>query len=176
MKKLHRYLLGLLFCFAVPSASATDLQVRAAELVGYGIFEARDMGSSSSATSRAYRSDGVSRVRFTDYTNEIPGELGVNFGIQYVVNTTPKGRPMQVRQVIRFPEGGLQVPGGRHYTESEQKGQITIGRKAFYGFGFDEPYEIIPGEWAIEIWHGSARLISKKFTVLPPTVDRFGSP
>jgi len=167
MKKLCAFIVIAIVMLWAGGLTATDLQVRAAELVGYGIFDSKPVGTRARATSKAYSSDGVSRIHFTEFTSEIPGELGVNFGIQYIVNTTPKGRPMLVRQVIRFPEGGLQMPGGRHYTESVQKGQITIGKKAFYGFGFDEPWEIIPGDWYIEIWHGPAKVISKKFTVVP---------
>lgn len=150
---------------------ATDLQVSAVELVGYGIFEASPTQRRAPFRATAPAADGVENVYFVDFTTEIPAELGTGFGVQYVINSTPKGGEIDVVNVIRFPGEGLQPPNGRTYTESREHRRIKVGYRDFYGYGFDRPWEMIPGEWVFEVWHHNARLLRKKFTVLPPATE-----
>jgi hypothetical protein len=153
------------------SASAerkADIQISVAEMVGYGIFETRSSARHTGFSRSKMAADVVSGIRFTDFTNEIPGVLGTNFGFQYIINTTPRGQKLRLKSVIRFPEQGLQQPGGRLYKESIEYKQVTIGARDLHGYGFDEPWEIVPGDWVFEVWYKDARLIRKTFSVLPP--------
>ena len=98
------------------------------------------------------------------------------FGVEYMVNTNKKGRPLDIVAVITFPEPGLVQPNGRTYKESRQKEKIKIGEPAFYGYGFDEEWEKVPGEWVFEIFHKKARLVKQRFHVsLPEESDWFRS-
>ncbi len=151
-------------------ATASDLRIRAAEITGYGIFKAASSQRQTGFSARAPAADGVQGVRFVEFTNTIPASLGTNFGFQYVINSSPKGAEMNVTNVIRFPGEGLQRPGGRSWTESREDRKIRIGHRDFYGYAFDEEWEMIPGEWVFEVWHKNARLIRKTFTVVPVNV------
>ncbi|MBQ76354.1 MAG: hypothetical protein CMQ20_15220 [Gammaproteobacteria bacterium] len=112
----------ILMCVANLSY-ATDLQVRVAEIVGYGIFDTTSTTSAAGFTSTSIARDSVKGVRFVEYTNDIPARLGVNFGIQYIINSTPKGKPIRLTSVVKFPEPGLQRPkGGLLYAESRHLG------------------------------------------------------
>ena len=122
----------------------------------------RDLASPNSSIA----SDVVSSIRFTDFTNEIPAIRGTNFGFQYVINSIPKGATMHVTTVVRFPEGGLRQPNGRIWTESREETDIKIGHREFYGYGFDEDWELVPGTWVFEVWHRDARIIRKTFNVV----------
>jgi len=155
-----------LAAFFLP-AGAADVQIRAAEIVGYGIFESSTSSRQAGWRRNAPPADGVEGVRFLDFTNEIPAKLGTGFGFQYIINSSPKGGRLQVTNVIRFPGEGLKAPGGRVYKVSKEDRRITIGHRDFYGYAFDEAWEIIPGDWVFEVWHQDARLIRKTFTVVP---------
>lgn len=91
--------------------------------------------------------------------------LGTEFGIEYQINTKPKGRPISITTVIHFPEAGLKQPGGRKYQSSTETKRVSIGDPQLHGYGFDESWELVPGEWVFEVWHKKAKLISKTFTV-----------
>jgi hypothetical protein len=147
---------------------ATDLAVRAAEIVGFGIFDASTTVPRHGHTPSTMAKDDVRGIRFMEYTTDIPAELGVNFGFQYVINSSPKGKPIRVTTVIKFPEGGLQRPGARLYTESRDTHDVIMGNKLLHGYGFDEEWEIVPGKWVFELWYKDARLIKKTFTVYSP--------
>lgn len=147
---------------------AQDIQVQAAEILGYGVFESVNARRTRGYRAHAPGADSIDGLRFTNITHDIPGELGTEFGLQYVINSSPKGSTIQVTKVIRFPGNGLTQPGGRTYTVSREQRAIRIGEPDIYGFGFDEAWEIVPGPWIFEIWHNDARIIRKSFNVVVP--------
>jgi len=165
MKFWISVLLSLIF---IPAAADSDMRVSAVEIVGYGIIDARITQRDQPSTARALAKDIVKGVTVTEYTTNIPAQLGTTFGIQYLINSSPKGGAFPVTCVILFPEGGLVDSQGRTYRRSSEKLNITIGKKTFYGYGFDEPWELVPGEWVFQIWYKDTRLAQKKFTVMLP--------
>ena len=162
-----RLWIALLLLLQTPWSRATDveLQVSGAELNGYGLFETATSQRRSSYSDRTAGADVVTGVRFTEFTSEIPAVLKTNFGFNYSINTTPRGQKLWVKQVIRFPEPGLHHPGGKVYRESVERKQVEIGKSTLHGYGFDEAWEIVPGEWVFEVWYQKARLIRKTFIV-----------
>lgn len=157
---------------AVPTEAEENIQIRAAEITAYGIFDSRMIERRAKLrTSRSVGGDAVGSVRFVDFTDEIPGELGTNFGIQYVINSRPRGQKVDVEYVIRFPGEGLEMPGGRVYKESRDRAQARLGYRILHGYAFDEEWEIIPGDWTFEVWYNNARLVRKTLTVLPPAAE-----
>lgn len=166
---MNRLISTILLLGLTTGAFATDIVVRAAEISGYGIFDASStVAKSRSFTATSMAKDDVRGVRFLKYTTDIPAELGVNFGFQYVINSSPRGKPIQVTSVLKFPEAGLRHPGGRLYLESRDTHPVIIGRKALHGYGFDEEWEMVPGTWIFELWYRNVRLIKKTFNVYIP--------
>jgi hypothetical protein len=165
---MNKFLSIIVFFSLSTGAFATDLLVRAAEIVGFGIFDASTTVARHGYTPSTMAKDDVRGIRFLEYTTDIPAELGVNFGFQYVINSSPKGRPIRVTSVIKFPEGGVKRPGGRLYKESRDTHDVIIGKKALHGYGFDEEWEMVPGAWIFELWYREARLIKKTFTIYAP--------
>lgn len=145
-----------------------DVRIRAAEITSYGVLNAdytkrKATGYTDRATEAHYVDE--DSVRFVEFTDKIPGELGIQFGYQYVINTAPKGGRMLVTEVITFPEGGLQRPRGRLYTESRDTYEITIGEPTVFGYAFDYEWEIVPGEWVFEVYYKNAPIVRKRFFV-----------
>ena len=149
-----------------------DVVVRAVEITAFGVFQ--DHGKQFE---RGYSASGpgtysLEYARFIDFKNEIPGELGINFGIQYIIHSTPKGKPFKVTGVITYPDPGLASPDGDNYKSSQEDMIVNLGEKNFYGFGFDKAWEIIPGEWKFQIKHKDAVLAQKTLVVLEPERDQ----
>ncbi len=166
---LGRLLVGLLIVLGSSHAAAGEMYVNAAEIVGYGIFDSRQIGATSYGGA-SIPQDRVENVRFIgDFTNEIPAVLGTEFGFQYLVNSTPRGRSIDITYVIKFPEPGLKRPSGKVYKETRYQAEARIGHRSLHGYGFDRPWEMVPGDWVFEVWHRKAMLIRKTFTVLRPT-------
>jgi len=145
-----------------------DVLVRAAEITAFGVFEERGRVFERGYTATAPGTDSLEQVRFVGFDRQIAGEVGTSFGIEYIVHSRPKGRPMQVTAIILYPEAGLISPAGDVYHRSEETMYIKPGEENFYGFGFDEPWEIVPGEWTFQIRYKQAIIARKTFTVLEP--------
>jgi len=148
-----------------------DVVVRAVEITAFGVFQ--DYGKQFE---RGYSATGpgtysLEYVRFVGFGSEIPGELGINFGIQYIIHSLPKGKPFRVTGVITYPDKGLVSPDGQIYKSSQEDMIVNLGEKNFYGFGFDKPWEIIPGEWKFQIKHNDAVLAQKTLIVLEPVLE-----
>ena len=142
--------------------------VRAAEITAFGVFEERGKTFERGYTATQPRTDSLDRVRFVGYDPQIPGEVGISFGISYIVHSTPKGRPMKITALIQFPDDGLVSPQGDVYKSAEETMFIKLGEENFYGFGFDQAWEIVPGEWKFQIKYKNAIIAQKTLTVVVP--------
>jgi hypothetical protein len=163
--ELSRFALFFAIMLSFPS-HAQDTFINAAETLAYGVFTSSDRNTfTKAATDDAPPADTVENYRFREFTTQIPMALGTEFGLEYQINTKPKGRPISITTVIRFPEVGLKQPRGRKYRSSRESKRVSIGDPQLHGYGFDEAWELVPGEWVFEVWHKKAKLITKTFTV-----------
>lgn len=168
----------LLSCWLlVAGASAqTELLVGPVEIVGYGIFDPRYSGSVSSSTDERIGVEGVDGGRFTHFTTTVEAQPERVFGIQYVINSEPRGAMFEVIQVIEIPGDGIRTPRGRVYKRMRDKVDVEIGKKVFFGYGFDEPWEIVPGQWKIQLWHKTYKLAEQRFNVVLPAGEAAEEP
>ena len=109
----------------------------------------------------------VTGVEFVDFTDTIPGRLGVDFGIRYVVLSRPKGQTINITNVIRFPGKGIPRLDGTFQKVLRENNQVKLGFPDMYGFSFDKTREIIPGKWVFEVWVQNACVVRRTFTVVP---------
>jgi len=164
---MKRLIIALYIALVSTNSVADDFFISAVEILGYGIVETHGSKSGIGYSKESIRVDAVSGVRLLEPTSSIPGVLGTQFGMLYKINSTPRGQPIEVTSVIIFPEGGLKDRKGKVYERSTETFNVAIGERSFYCFGFDEPWEIVPGKWTFQIWHKDARLAQKSFNVLP---------
>ncbi len=150
----------------LPVYGAPDIQIQAAEVVGFGIFEAASTRSYRGYSGSLVPSDSVAGVQFVKYTEQIPAVLGTNFGFQYIINSRPRGRKVDVTLVIRVPGEGMQRPNGKIYKEFKYKQEVMLGNESLHGYGFDESWEIVPGIWEFEVWFQKALIVRRKFDVV----------
>ena len=148
--------------------AAEPFRIDGTEIVGYGIFTSKQVSSGSADD---MRKNSVKNVRFLEYTDEIPARLGTEFGFQFVIAGSRRTKPIAVTYQIKFPEPGLQQPAGELHLHSSSVDQVRVGAKLLHGYGFDEPWELLPGEWVFEVWHEGTKLIGKSFTVYPAAGD-----
>jgi len=166
IKKITCASLLVVASIASPPAMSADLVINAIELLGYGVFESSSVELGKQSNSERPRVDWVRGVQFTENSKIIPAIPGTSFGFSYRVNSTPRGSILNVVHVIIFPEGGLKTPRGKVYKESRDNVQIKMGEPSVYGYGFDEPWEAVTGEWTFQVWYKQSRLLQKTFTVI----------
>lgn len=93
------------------------------------------------------------------------GNLGVRFGIRYVVSGTA-ATDVDLRFVIRFPPAGLRDPKGLRHSVSEQSLSLQAGGAYYWDYQLENDWEIVPGAWHFEIWSNANKLAQQTFCVL----------
>lgn len=94
-------------------------------------------------------------------TNEIPLSLGTSFGIRFMIISKCN---ITVNVKIKHPK----IVNPADNKESYQvEGSITKIPDViqYTGYKFDNQYEMVPGEWIIELWHENKMLLQQKFNI-----------
>ena len=157
---------------ASPSAARSNQhQAYKAAVLERGVYQA---GSEPYAIAQS-NTGPVTKVRnatLVHSTTTIPARRFIRFGVRYAVTGFPPGARVNIKLVTRFPEPGLWDPrtGVRHY-RGEYSITTQVGAQAYREFKFDHPWEIVPGEWVFEFWHGDRLLGAQKFCVVKEDRD-----
>jgi hypothetical protein len=93
------------------------------------------------------------------------GNLGVRFGIRYVVSGAAT-TDVDLRFVICFPPAGLRDPKGGRYSASEQSQSVQAGSAHYWDYQLENDWEIVPGAWHFEIWSNASKLAQQTFCVI----------
>ena len=99
-------------------------------------------------------------------TTDIPGHIGIEFGIAYKIETPPYVDSVTVDEVMIFPGEGLYNPksGRRAKIESETL-NIDSREEQYFTYGFDYPWEIKSGIWLFQVKQNNRVLFEKSFSV-----------
>jgi hypothetical protein len=103
-------------------------------------------------------------------TEKIPLVKGAQMYLQYKIWSFPN-QPAYVnlRRVLKHPE--MKLPDGTTTTGSDfsVKRKVSSNHVIVYtGYGFDEDYELVEGDWVFQIWHKGKKLIEQKFITYWP--------
>lgn len=102
-------------------------------------------------------------------TTRIPARLGTLFGVKFrPVGTAPDG-VTNFRVLWRTPDPGIpDAVTGKPRRDDGCAYAYRMGVTTFQGFRFERPAELVPGAWALEVWHGDRKLLAYGFTVYKP--------
>jgi hypothetical protein len=138
-----------------------------ATIVLAGAVEAAHTGSVAAPGT----SLGVVRVVPADaMPNFLPGgtdinaRLGTDMGIEVVIKGPKFGSVVPLSTRVTHPP--FQNPAtGKLATVERWDSPMNAGIPRFAGWVFDQPWELVPGTWTIEILEGEHPLVAQKFTV-----------
>jgi hypothetical protein len=117
----------------------------------------------------------VPQVTLVKEGNQVAAAVGVHFGINFKIVSTPAEGILTVLYKISVPEPGL--PGnsaaGRRRTLTDRP-QCVLGRTCVVGFVFETEDEIVPGTWLLEVSFRGKTLMAQEFTVYrePPATQQ----
>ena len=126
-----------------------------------------EFGSSSAVSmslSRAAWTRPVASARLLRAATNIPARLGVRFGFRYALQGSPVGARVPIEIVMRYPHPGI-PRNGRLVSEHRYSVEMPIGAPQYTDFQFDEPEELVPGIWVMELWSADRKLGEQQFCV-----------
>lgn len=109
-------------------------------------------------------------IELVKSTSRIPLMKGAQIYLQYRLWYLPD-RPayIDLRRVLKHPD--MKLPDGSIATGSEYmlKQKVSVNQAIGYtGYGLDEDYELVEGDWVFEIWYEGEKVIDQKFTTYWP--------
>ena len=109
----------------------------------------------------------VRNVRFYEKTSRVPAKLGTRFGFRYQLRGIGKDEAVELTKLTVFPSGGMTDPA-RGISQAANRSVLRVkGETPFTtGYSFDEEWEIVAGEWRIELWLGGRKLAEQRYTVV----------
>lgn len=154
-----------------PAAPAPELK---SQVFQFGIYKAVKKGqireSTETNTGKVMRKPTLEHEKMTD---RIPLVKDTYFGFQYRLWNLPPEvmiKPvMPLRKVLIHPE--MTLPDGSTTTGWDRtfKGRVQTQQvMGFDGYGFNEDYELVEGDWIFQVWYQDRKLIERKFVTYHP--------
>ena len=153
---------GLAISTPVAASGGPTVKIRE-----FGRYETRRSGIRHKAARTASGEvHPVARRKLVQRTAKIFGQPGRSFGIEIDMDGFPEG---PVSLTIRTLHPPLTNPKtGKTTRISEYDWPVTGRRNVYFGFTFDETWEIAEGPWTIQIRYRGKLLAEKTFKVLVP--------
>ena len=160
--------IAIAFAALLLSAPAlAQVKVTAAEIVEYGTYTA-EIQTAKRDSKGVLQSD-LGDISHVATTTTVPAQHGVRFGYRYKIIGTPVGATIPIKFVTVFPPAGLSPPTmTQPIHNSEVNETLKIGDTGYHDYGLDDPWELVPGPWTIQLWYGKTKLAEKSFTVTSP--------
>lgn len=120
-----------------------------------------------SSTGKSISKPVIELVRITD---QIPIFKDAHMSLQYRIGAIPEGvHWLDLRRVLKHPE--MTLPDGSTTTGSDYMIREKVSVRhviAYTGYGLNEDYEMVEGDWTFEIWLDDRKLIEQAFTTYWP--------
>jgi len=176
-------LLALCGCEKNPSQPQDDISVvvskemnylekpKTARVSQHGLYRLVRSGGlindANTSTGKAISNPVIERVKTTERIPLIKGaQMYLQFRIWYFPDIPAH---VDLRRVLKHPP--MKLPDGSVSTGSDYiiKGKVSVNQViGFTGYGLDEDYEMVEGDWIFEIWHENNKLVEQKFTTYRP--------
>jgi hypothetical protein len=151
------------------SARAQDMRVDRLEIVDVGFFDSAHVKVTGATAAEGAVTGAVQRLGALQLLPEPPANsarVGIGFGVRFRSFGERDGERAMLRSVWKIPEPGIVNPTNHTtYRQSVADFPTVIGTSHWRGYGFDEPWEVVPGTWTLEIWQGDRKLLEKSFEI-----------
>jgi hypothetical protein len=148
-------------------ADAQAPKIDRIDVIEYGIYTADEQSCNRNA--QGVLTCDRTNMRHAVTTLTIPAQHGIHFGFRFKIVGAPDGAPVEVTGITNFPPAGLKSPGASAPLRNYQyTSTVKIGEIGYTDYAFDDPWELVPGPWTVEIWADHRRLAVENFTVVQP--------
>jgi hypothetical protein len=159
-----------LFLFLLRCDAQTN-EFESVDLLEFGIFK-----KTSSLDSGVFypRSDTFSRERhavaamLVEFTTEVPAQIGTSFGFRVRYRGQYPGALVHCTARCLHPK--LTDPTSGRSSEVEQfDASSESGREEYIRYTLKNAWELVPGEWKMQLWVGPKLMVEKTFTLYAPS-------
>jgi hypothetical protein len=155
-----KYIFAILLFVFVPCAVA---ETWSAKIVDFGIYEmSRGMNvDNENVAAGLVTSYGKQLIKETD---QVEAKIGTNFGFRYVLSGPESDVDVTIK--VKHPVPLRDPETSKEFSTSEWGQSVPVGSTNWNtGWIFEKDWEIVPGEWVMQLYVGENKLIEKKFQV-----------
>jgi hypothetical protein len=163
---IMRTLLAL--ALLVLSATAQAQTEPRITVIEYGIVSATDGKKVPDPGTATGFTREVTNFKIVRQAETIVAKLGTRFGIRYRIDGVPRNQVLKVKCITRFPAGGVTNVKGQKVEADEYDCAEKSGEVTWRSYTFEEPWELIAGDWNLEFWYGGKKIGEKRFAVVAP--------
>jgi hypothetical protein len=168
----RKFQAGLVLAFMLSASTALYAQtprIDRIDIIEAGIYSAEiTKKTPDSSMPSGYRNE-IADLKLIERTTVIPGRVGTYFETKYKIVGSPLNEKVELRKVVRLPEGGMKDPAtGEIFYRYERMLSKVIGETSVTGYNFEKDWEIVPGTWVFEFWYQDQKLAEQRFTVTKP--------
>jgi hypothetical protein len=155
---------------ATLSAAAQAQQVQRIEIRDVGIYDVENRGTVDAPGVPIVHHRNISgETKLVRRSNIVPATIGTHFGFRYSIVGNPNGAAVNLRMVGQYPSGGAHdQTTGQTLKGWEFVSPAILGAESYYDYALEQDWELIPGNWTLEIWQGNRKLAEQSFTVVKP--------
>jgi len=137
------------------------------EVTDYGIYTANKTASVTNDKGLTHNT--VNNIQYIAATRTIRAHPGIKFGFRYMILGRPEDARVTIRQVTLFPPQGITSPKTGLLHDHSFSAVYRIGMSGiFAGYDVDEPWELVPGKWTIQLWVDDRKLAEESFALVIP--------
>lgn len=161
-----------LFCSALvsllASGSVQAQTLQRIEIFQWGLYEVNGRFAPSNPPDEVEQRLDTSEFTHVRTTRMIPAGIGTEFCFRFrTVGDLAVRTPLRI--VTTFPSSGIIGRVSRQRIESEEREtSVLAGFPGIWCWGFDDPLDIVLGEWRIELFSDTRKLAEQTFTVVRP--------
>lgn len=165
MKSAWISLLGASLCLA-GGAAAQPARIDRITIVESGLLEARKVDQMATPGTASGHTSVLDSVVFYESSRRVPARVGVQFGVRYRITGVPSGQEATIRTKWLVPAPGMRNPlTGKVTRVDEADETVVTGTDRLAGYKFSQAWEVVPGQWTLELWSDDRKLGSVTFTV-----------
>jgi Tol biopolymer transport system component len=140
-------------------------EVTTIDITEYGIYKAEVI---KSGTSLDVFSTVQTPATLIEQTEKIPAKLGTRFGFRYTINGYSKGEKVDITFKIISPV--IKRPNDNKEFSAQEVVIMdnAIGYNTYCEYVFEKTWEMVPGEWRLQLFHSGKKLAEKIFYVYKP--------
>jgi len=134
-------------------------------IVEFGVFQkTNERGTMAASGSIQGQAHAVADAILLEQTSDIHARQGTSFGLRVSFSGSPSRVTVPIRAKCLHPK--FTDPATRRSSEVEEwPGIGVMGRSGYVGYTFDNDWELVPGQWTIEVSVGSTSRVEKTFNV-----------
>jgi len=155
-------LAGLMVIFALSSAQA-QVRVTGAHVLHTGTYEigkTKEIDDPNISSGHRYEANATLLRESTTIT----AKLNSTFGLDIIIEGTPRSKSIPVRIVWRYPDPGLHNPDtGKTKFVDDYMDRRQIGEKSTFYWMLGDEWALVPGTWIFELWYENRVLVRQSF-------------